>query len=91
MKRAKLFAKIVALDFFNAVIIVLATRAYVAKSYAWTGILEVVFVTQWFKSRNISFDEVESRKWSFGYPAYLLGSTAGTLFGLWLSVHTLGQ
>ena len=87
----KLFVKIAALDFINAVIIVAATRAYVVKSYAWTGVLEVVFVTQWFKSRNFSFDEVESRKWSFGYPAYLLGSVAGTLFGLWLSIHILGE
>ena len=87
----KLFMKIAALDFFNAVIIVAATRAYVAKSYVWTGILEVVFITQWFKSRNISFDDVESRKWSFGYPAYLIGSVTGTLLGLWLSIHTLGE
>jgi len=91
MNRTSLFLKIAALDFLNAVIIVAATRAYVVKSYAWTGILEVVFVTQWFKQRNISFDDTESRKWSFGYPAYLAGSVLGTLFGLWLSVHTLGE
>lgn len=91
MKNAKLFVKIAALDFINAVIIVAATRAYVVKSYAWTGILEVVFITQWFKSRNISFDDAESRKWSFGYPAYLIGSVTGTLLGLWLSIHTLGE
>jgi len=89
--RWKLFLKIAALDFLSAVIIVAATRAYVMKSYRWTAILEVAFVTQWFKSRNISFDDVESRKWRFGYPAYLLGSVGGTLFGLWLSIHILGE
>lgn len=91
MKKARLFVKIAGLDFLNAVIIVAATRAYVVKSYAWTGVLEVVFITQWFKSRNISFDDVASRKWSFGYPAYLLGSVLGTLAGLWLSIHSLGE
>jgi hypothetical protein len=89
--RWKLFLKIAALDFLSAVIIVAATRAYVMKSYRWTAILEMAFVTQWFKSRNISFDDVESRKWNFGYPAYLLGSVSGTLFGLWLSIHILGE
>jgi hypothetical protein len=91
MNRVSLFLKIAALDFLNAVLVVAATRAYVMKSYTWTGVIEVVFVTQWFKSRNISFDDVESRKWSFGYPAYLLGSVTGTLVGLWLSIHTLGE
>lgn len=91
MSSAKQFLKIAALDFLNAVIIVAATRAYVVKSYAWTGVLEVVFITQWFKSRNISFDDAKSRQWNFGYPAYLLGSVLGTLAGLWLSVHILGE
>jgi hypothetical protein len=87
----KLFLKIAGLDFLNAVLIVACTRAYVVKSYTWTGLLEVVFVTQWFCQRNLAFDDVKARKWSFGYPAYMLGSVLGTLAGLWLSIHTLGE
>ena len=91
MKKFMLFMKIIGLDFLTAVLIVLCTRAYVVKSYAWTGFLEVVFVTQWFKSRNIAFEDADSRKWNFGYPAYLFGSVGGSLFGLWLSIHILGE
>lgn len=50
-----------------------------------TAIVEVVFITQWFYARGISFEDAESRSWRLGYPAYLLGAVAGTLTGLLLS------
>jgi hypothetical protein len=82
---SRLFAKIAALEFFSAVLIVAATRAYVLGSYSVTAIVEVVFITQWFYSRGISFEDAESRSWRLGYPAYLLGAVTGTLTGLFLS------
>jgi hypothetical protein len=81
------FLLIAALDFISAVIIVAATRAYVAANYHQTAIWEVVFVTQWFKSRNMGVEDADARSWRFGYPANLLGSVLGTLAGLWISVH----
>lgn len=82
---SRLFWKIAALEFFSALLIVAATRAYVLGSYRMTAIVEVVFITQWFYARGISFEDVESRSWRLGYPAYLLGAVAGTLTGLFLS------
>ena len=86
-----LFWKITALEFLSALIIVAATRAYVIGSYRWTTITEVAFVTQWFYGHNISFDSPASRSWKLGYPAYLLGAVAGTLLGLFGSLHILGR
>jgi hypothetical protein len=87
----KLFAKIALLEFVSALIIVAATRAYVIGSYKWTAVTEVVFVTQWFWSRNLSFDEPAARSWKVGYPAYMVGAVAGTLLGLFVSLRVLGQ
>jgi hypothetical protein len=80
-----LFARIAALEFFSALLIVAATRAYVLGNYRATAAVEVVFITQWFYARGISFEDAESRSWKLGYPAYLLGAVAGTLTGLFLS------
>lgn len=87
----KLFLTIVLLEFASAVIIVAATRAYVLKSYSWTAVTEVLFVTQWFWARNISFVDDKSRCWHFGFPAYLIGAVSGTLGGLFFSTKLLGQ
>ena len=85
--KAKTFLTIAGLDFLNAVIIVACTLAYVKHNYKQTVIWEVIFVTQWFKQRNLSFDDAATRSWKFGYPAYLLGSVFGTVVGLWLGTR----
>ena len=85
------FFIIAGLDFVSALIIVAATRAYVKGSYRQTAIWEIVFVTQWFKQRNIGIEDEAARNWRFGYPAYLLGSVLGTLAGLWISQTLLGS
>jgi hypothetical protein len=80
-----LFTRIALLEFFSALLIVAATRAYVLGNYRATAVVEVAFITQWFYARGISFDDAGSRSWKLGYPAYLLGAVAGTLIGLFLS------
>jgi hypothetical protein len=86
----RLFARIAALEFLSALLIVAATRAYVLGSYRFTAFIEVAFITQWFYARGISFDDAQSRSWKLGYPAYLLGAVAGTLIGLFLSKKIAG-
>jgi hypothetical protein len=87
----KLWVKITTLEIISAIIIVAATRAYVMGSYRWTTVLEVAFVTQWFWSRNIPFEDPRARTWGYGYTAYLVGAVVGTLAGLYVSMHLLGR
>ena len=87
----RLFLKIVLLEFVGSLVIVACTRAYVLGLYGWTAATEVAFVVQWFWSRNIAFDDVQSRSWRFGFPAHCIGAVTGSLLGLWLSKTVLRQ
>jgi len=80
----KLLVKIAALEFTTAVVIVAATRAVASGSYTKTGFYEVIFVAQWFWSRNLGFQD-ESRSWKTAFPAYAIGAVLGAWFGLWIS------
>lgn len=81
----KLALKIILLEFTTALVIVAATRAYVSGRYSLVVATEVVFVIQWFYSRQLSFDDEKSRSWLVGFPAYLIGGVAGAVAGLYLS------
>lgn len=81
----RLVASIVGVTFCEALVILLATRAFVLGSYLGVGCVEVIFVAQWFYSRGLSFEDDRSRSWLIGFPAYLVGSVAGALVGLYIS------
>jgi hypothetical protein len=87
----RLFIKLALCEFLEALIIVACTRAWVVKSYGWTAVLEVAFMTEMFYSKKMTFDEEKARSWKFGYPAQVLGALAGTLLGLLISTRMLGE
>ena len=79
------FARIFALEFVSTFLIVGCTREYVAAKYMKTALFESVWITQWFYQAKLFNEQEETRSWSLGYPAFLIGTVLGAWAGIWIT------